>query len=192
MRVIAGAAGSIRLLTPKGVALRPTSDAVREALFSSLASGIVGARFLDVYAGTGAVGIEALSRGAAGCVFVERDRRCVEAICRNLGNTGLAESAVLVTGDARKVVSRVLGEHGPFDLAFIDPPYGDEQAAEVARAILAGGLAGAPGRLIYQYSKHVPPRGLPEPCRTRPFGETVLAWYGPGTGGRERDVEESA
>jgi len=191
MRVIAGEAGSIRLVTPKGATLRPTSDLVREALFSSLASEIIEARFLDVYAGTGAVGIEALSRGAAVCVFVERDRRCVEAIRRNLENTRLAARAVVVSGDARRALARALRSAGPFDVAFLDPPYDDETAGGVAQAILREGLSESRGRLIYQHSKQAPPRGLPEPERVRGFGETVLAWYRPAAKGSEHDAGES-
>ena len=177
MRVIAGEAGSLRLVAPKGVHLRPTSDAVREALFSSLGSAVPGARFLDVYAGAGAVGIEALSRGAGFCAFIERDRRCVQAIRRNLGNTRLSARATVVQGDARRVTERVLAEHGPFGLVFVDPPYGDPSAAEVAQAILAADSFVLPGWLIFQYSKDAPPDGLPEPARVRTFGETAIASF---------------
>ncbi|MBM3472031.1 MAG: 16S rRNA (guanine(966)-N(2))-methyltransferase RsmD [Armatimonadetes bacterium] len=177
MRVIAGEAKSLRLIAPKGVGLRPTSDAVREALFSSLGSDVVGARFLDVYAGTGAVGIEALSRGAEFCAFVERDRRCVEAIRRNLGNTRLSARAAVVQGDARRVIGRVLAEYGPFGLVFADPPYDDASAAEVAKAVLGADGFAEPGWLIYQHSKDAPPGGLPTPVRTRAFGETAIAWF---------------
>jgi 16S rRNA (guanine966-N2)-methyltransferase len=185
MRVIAGEAGSIRLLTPKGTRLRPTSDAVRESLFSSLGPDVAGLRFLDAYAGTGAVGIEALSRGAAECVFIERDRHCVEAIRRNLANTRLTSRATIVAGDAKRLIDRVLAAHGPFDLAFVDPPYTDREAVSVARRVLEAGLTPEAGRLIYQHSKDAPPEGLPEPDRTRAFGETVLSWYRSGKGGGE-------
>jgi len=177
MRVIAGEAKSTRLVLPKGVAIRPTSDAVREALFSSLGSLVVGCRFLDVYAGTGAVGLEALSRGAAACAFIERDRRCVEAIRRNVENTRLSDRAIVVPGDARRVLAPVLQGHGPFGIAFLDPPYADRSAAEVVAAILGSGRMEPPGRLVLQHSRQAPPPGLPEPERIRLFGETVLSLY---------------
>jgi 16S rRNA (guanine966-N2)-methyltransferase len=188
MRVIAGEAGSIRLVLPKGAQLRPTSDAVREALFSSLADEVRGARFLDVYAGTGAVGIEALSRGAASCVFVERDRRCVEAIRRNLQNTRLADRAVVSGADARRAIARVQQEYGPYDIVFIDPPYDDADAAIVAQKLLVA--TDPPGLLIYQHSKYAPPAGLPAPEREQAFGETLLSWYRPPAKGSEPDVGE--
>jgi 16S rRNA (guanine(966)-N(2))-methyltransferase RsmD len=177
MRVIAGEAKSIRLVSPKGAILRPTSDAVREALFSSLGDAVIDARFLDLYAGTGAVGIEALSRGAAFCVFVERDRRCVQAIRMNLGNTRLSDRAVVVPRDAKQAVERVLTEHGPFGIVFLDPPYDDASAARVAGIALSGRAVAAPGLLILQHSRNAPPQGLPEPQRRRAYGETVLSFY---------------
>jgi len=177
MRVIAGQAKSLRLVAPKGAGLRPTTDAMREALFSSLGIDVVGARFLDVYAGTGAVGIEALSRGAELCAFVERDRRCVEAIRTNLGNTRLSARATVVQGDARRVIGRVVAVSGPFGLVFMDPPYDDPRAAEVAQSVLEADWFAEPGWLILQYSKDAPPAGLPEPSRVRTFGGTEIAWY---------------
>jgi 16S rRNA (guanine966-N2)-methyltransferase len=177
MRVIAGEARSTRLVSPKGATVRPTSDAVREALFSSLGDAVVDARFLDLYAGTGAVGIEALSRGAAFCVFVERDRRCVQAIRANLGNTRLSDRAVVVPRDAKQAVEQVLTEHGPFGIVFLDPPYDDASAARVAEAALSGRVVAAPGLLILQHSRKAPFQGLPEPQRTRRYGETVLSFY---------------
>jgi 16S rRNA (guanine966-N2)-methyltransferase len=177
MRVIAGKAKSMRLVSPKGATLRPTSDAVREALFSSLGEAVIDAGFLDLYAGTGAVGIEALSRGAALCVFVERDRRCVQAIRTNLENTRLSDRAVVVPRDARRAVEEVLTEHGPFGIVFLDPPYDDASAARVTEIVLSGGPAVAPGLLILQHSRKAPPQGLPEPQRTRTYGETALSFY---------------
>ena len=181
MRVIAGSAKSLRLIVPAG-GIRPTSDAVREALFSMLGDAIYAGPFLDLYAGSGAVGIEGLSRGASRCVFVERDRRCVEAIRRNLGNTGLGEGAEVVVGDARRVVARVIAGSGPFGVIFADPPYADVRAVA-----LVGGLAAAEslvpgGILVVQHSWRAALPG-PEPDRVRRFGETALSFYSlPETG----------
>src|ERR1035437_9252506 len=107
MRVIAGSAKSRKLTVPKGAEIRPTGDMVREALFASLADRTIDARFGDLYAGSGSVGIEALSRGAAHCVFIEKNPRCVEALRANLENTGLSERAEIVRGDCLKQIERV-------------------------------------------------------------------------------------
>ena len=121
MRVVAGVAGGRRLQAPAGRRLRPTSERVREAVFSSLHSlgAVQGARALDLFAGTGALGIEALSRGAAAVTFVEADPAAVAAIRANLKATGLAGGTV-VHAD----VGRFLDDPVPaVDLAFVDPPY---------------------------------------------------------------------
>lgn len=124
MRVVAGVAGGRRLQVPTGRRLRPTSERVREAVFSSLVSlgAVDGARVLDLFAGTGAMGIEALSRGAAAVTFVEADPAAVAVIRANLATTGL-EGGTVVHAD----VSRFLADPGPaVDLAFVDPPYAFE------------------------------------------------------------------
>ena len=121
MRIVAGTAGGRRLQVPAGRKLRPTSERVREAVFSSLTSQglVVGARVLDLFAGTGALGIEALSRGAREATFVEADPAAVAAIKANLAGTGLTGGTVVVA-DAL----RFLADPGAdFDLAFVDPPY---------------------------------------------------------------------
>ncbi len=119
MRVIAGSVKGRRLVGPKGAATRPMTDRAKEGLFSSLGGMVQGARVLDLYAGTGSLGIEALSRGASSVVFVERHRPALEALRQNLLATGL-------TGDvlAEDVASYMVRAQGDFDLAFVDPPHG--------------------------------------------------------------------
>lgn len=124
MRITGGLARGIPLLLPKGDAVRPATDALRQAVFSNLASRVEGARFLDLFAGSGAYGLEALSRGARGGVFVERDartagfiRRNVEAVCKSLGRD--LGSLQVVTADATHTMPGDVP-----DLVFIDPPYG--------------------------------------------------------------------
>jgi 16S rRNA (guanine966-N2)-methyltransferase len=122
MRVVAGSAKGARLgPVPKGV--RPVSDMAREGLFSSLGPSVAGSRVLDLFAGTGALGIEALSRGAAGAVFVERSRGGVAAIRENLRRTRLEASAVVVGADVRSFLSKDDKNGAPFDLVLADPPY---------------------------------------------------------------------
>lgn len=136
MRIIAGTAGSIPLLVPPGVT-RPTSDRVREAVFSSLAPQLEGARVLDLFAGSGAMGLESLSRGAVSATFVEKDRLACEVITKNLAKTRLAGGEVV----CRDVVSFLsAGSPGPYDLVFADPPYARD---EVSTALLAACLHSA-------------------------------------------------
>lgn len=123
MRITGGQARGIPLILPKGDAVRPATDAMRQAVFSSLAARVEGARFIDLFAGSGAYGLEALSRGAVGGVFVERDARIagfirqnIAAVCKSLGRT--ADGLQVVTADA----TVTLPGEAP-DLVFIDPPY---------------------------------------------------------------------
>jgi 16S rRNA (guanine966-N2)-methyltransferase len=140
MRVIAGLAKGARLApVPSGT--RPLSDRAREGLFSSLGAAVEGARCVDLFAGTGALGIEALSRGAASCLFVDRASAAVRAIRENLSRTGLGDRATVVRSEAGAALGRTAD---PFDLAFLDPPYAYDPEA-LSRVI--AGLAGcvAPG-----------------------------------------------
>jgi len=149
MRITGGLARGIPLALPKGDRVRPATDALRQAVFSSLAARVPGARFLDLFAGSGAYGLEALSRGAVGGVFVEKDARTagfirenLTAVCKSLGRT--ADGVQVVTADATKVVPAE-----PPDLVFVDPPY--EIIADVAPAIflrLAEFRAAKPDMLV--------------------------------------------
>jgi 16S rRNA (guanine966-N2)-methyltransferase len=142
MRVIAGSAGGLPLTVPKSVT-RPTTDRVREALFSSLGGRVNGAAVLDLYAGSGALGIEALSRGATSVVFVEADERACEAIRANLAKSRLSgDGAEIRRSRVVDFVSR-LPEGAAFDLIFADPPYARDEAstAELAALLAAGRLA---------------------------------------------------
>jgi 16S rRNA (guanine966-N2)-methyltransferase len=122
MRVIAGSAKGARLgRVPAGV--RPVSDRVREGLFSSLGARLEGARVLDLYAGTGALGIEALSRGADEAVFVDSNPAAVTAVRDNLARTGLHDRAAVQRSDVRTFLERGFADEEGFDLVFLDPPY---------------------------------------------------------------------
>ena len=143
MRVIAGRFKGRRLKAPTWEGLRPTSDKLRETLFNVLAPRIAGARVLDGYAGTGAVGIEALSRGAAHVTFVERDRRAVALIRENLAACGAATDYTIELGDVVYVLRRSAG--AGFDLILLDPPY---DLANTGEALDASARALAPGGLL--------------------------------------------
>jgi len=127
-------------VAPRGLATRPTSDRLRETLFNVLAPRMAGARFLDLYAGSGAVGIEALSRGAAEVVFVERAPAAVKVLRANLGGLGIGEGFRIVAGSVAGFLRGV--ETGPrFDLVFLDPPYDAADEYEKALGLLGGPAA---------------------------------------------------
>lgn len=167
MRVVAGLAGGRRLQAPAGRQVRPTSERVREALFNALGSmdALAGATVLDLFAGTGALGIEALSRGATSAMFVDADARAVAAIKTNLKLTGLAQGARVVQAD----VLRFLTERPPptVDVAFADPPYAFDGWARL--------LAVLPARLVaIEARSHVDlPAGW-RPLRSKRYGDTVV------------------
>jgi 16S rRNA (guanine966-N2)-methyltransferase len=121
IRVVSGEFGGRKLLVPEGLATRPTTDKVRQAVFNSLDSGglIDGAAVADLFAGSGALGIEALSRGAASCVFVERDRAALQALRANIAALGLTQRTTVVTSDVPAWIPALRG----IDLALVDPPY---------------------------------------------------------------------
>jgi 16S rRNA (guanine(966)-N(2))-methyltransferase RsmD len=123
MRVITGTAKGRRLETLDGLDTRPTVERVKEAVFSAICFDVEGRAVLDLFAGSGQMGIEALSRGAKSCLFVDRNRQAVATIERNLKNTNLAQNATVLCGDSLSVLS---GQRGPFDLVFLDPPYAAE------------------------------------------------------------------
>jgi pantetheine-phosphate adenylyltransferase/16S rRNA (guanine(966)-N(2))-methyltransferase RsmD len=149
VRIIAGSAGGIRLAPAPGD-VRPTSDRVRESVFNALGQFFDGGEVLDLYAGTGALGIEALSRGFERAVFVERDGRAVAAIRENLRRTGFADRAEVVRGEVRRVLDRLLAEGRLFGLIFADPPY--RIAATEVRDIvsLLGALLAPGGRVVIE------------------------------------------
>jgi 16S rRNA (guanine(966)-N(2))-methyltransferase RsmD len=139
MRIIAGALKGRRLDTPDWPGLRPTSDKLRETLFNVLAARITGARVLDGYAGTGAVGIEALSRGAAAVTFVEKDPRAIRLIERNLARCAVGDRYAIIRAGFADAARRLPA--GRFDLVLLDPPYGPGEmtaALQAAAPLLAG------------------------------------------------------
>ena len=163
MRVIAGSAGGVPLVCPRWEGVRPTMDQVRAAVFSSLAERVPGARVLDLFAGTGGLGIEALSRGADAATFVERDRRAAECIRKNLAATRLTEDAEVICLDVGTFLQRRADrvDAAPFDLIFADPPYThDDQKEDFAAKLLASAALvqalGADGLFILEKSPRHP------------------------------------
>ena len=130
MRVIAGKARSIPLAAPKGMKTRPTTDRIKETLFNMLQPRISGCEFLDLFAGSRAIGIEALSRGASECVFVEKNRGAVACILENLKKTKLEQDAQVMQTDVMSALKQLDG-HKVFDCIFMDPPYQDGVEEEI-------------------------------------------------------------
>lgn len=184
-RIVGGGAGGRRLAVPPGRDTRPTSDRAREALFSALEAmtgGLAGARVLDLYAGSGAVGLEALSRGATAAVLVESDPRAVRVLRQNVAALGLPGASVVA-----RAVSAYLGEppSEPFDVVFADPPYA-LPGADLAALLTAAGERGwiaTGGVVVVERASRDPawiwPPGF-EPDRDRRYGEATL-WYARAT-----------
>jgi len=176
MRVIGGEFRSRRLKTLPGAALRPTPDILRQALFNVLGARIEGAVFLDAYAGCGAVGIEALSRGAVRAIFIEKHAAAVRAIRQNLNALGLEHRATVMEGSA----VGLLGRH-PADIVFLDPPYALER--EYTAALERLGLA-PPPLVLVQHSKHFwleAVYGALRRTRTLAHGDNRVSFYQPRT-----------
>src|SRR5262245_7168572 len=151
MRVIAGSLKGRQLKAPTWEGLRPTSDKLRGTIFNILAPRIAGARVLDAYAGTGAVGIEALSRGAASVTFVDRDRRAQALIEANLARCGIADGYVIIRASVARALE-TLDRSQLFDIMILDPPY-DAAAQLDAVVAAAGGLLAADGVLVLERAR---------------------------------------
>jgi len=181
MRIVAGKFGGRTLAAPQGAAVRPTSDRVREAIFNILAHGIGGFAFegtgvLDLFAGTGALGLEALSRGAAHCLFVEEAAPARAAIRRNVEALGLTGITKIFRRDATDLGAA--GRHGGAGLAFVDPPYGKGLAERTLISLFGGGWLAAGAVVVIEEGKSarlaLPPPYLPIDQRT--WGETQVLY----------------
>ncbi len=185
MRVIAGQAGGLRLESPpQSAAIRPTLDRVREAVFSILGERVIGANFLDLFAGTGANGIEALSRGAQSATFVDDDNQSLKLIERNLTHTRLAARARVVRLTLPRDLSRVPGR--PFDIVYADPPHGFAEWDKVLELLGLQKFLQRGAWVIYEHGamretpdaqERVPPGVGLRPFRTAVYGKTALTFY---------------
>lgn len=151
MRVIAGTARRTALKTLDGMNTRPTTDRIKETLFNMLQYDLADCRFLDLFAGSGAIGIEALSRGAAEAVFVENNPAAAQIIRDNLQATHLTERAIVMNCDAMAAVNRLEGK-GRFDFIFMDPPYGHQWEKQVLEALKASDLIDKQSTIIIEAS----------------------------------------
>lgn len=177
MRVIAGIYKGRKLESPENYDIRPTTDKAKEALFSILNNDIPGARVLDIFAGTGALGIEALSRGAAECIFTDHSRQSIGLIKRNLAHCGAGENARVIAGDFRKVLP---GLAGGFDVILMDPPYNKGLVDEAMEIIWEHQLLAEGGVVVCEHRKE---EDLPEQIgglireKERRYGIVKLSIY---------------
>ena len=176
MRVIAGTAGGIRLIAPRDRGTRPITDRVKETLFGILGERVIDARVLDLYAGSGAIGIEALSRGAAHATFVEKGRAALAAIAENLRRAGLAEEAEVRGVEVSRFLASASSEADRFDLVVLDPPYEERAILPPLEGLVP--LLAPSATVVVKHFWRTPvpvPDGL-RTWRDRRFGETTLTF----------------
>ena len=186
MRVIAGSLKGRHLKAPSWPGLRPSSDKLRETLFNVLAPRVAGARVLDGYAGTGAIGIEALSRGAASATFVDRDRRARALIEENLERCRVPRGCAIIRSSFDR-----LDLIAPFDLVLLDPPYDHQPAAVIA---MIADLVAPEGLLVIEHTKRsAAPETAATLARTRQIasGDSMLSFYARGAAGIEDSKDAS-
>jgi 16S rRNA (guanine(966)-N(2))-methyltransferase RsmD len=165
MRIIAGAFKGRRLKAPRWEGLRPTSDKLRETLFNILSAQVAGARVLDVFAGTGAMGLEAVSRGASSATFIEHDGRAVALIHENVALCGVADRCAIIRDTAARAFDRII-DGGPFDVIVLDPPYDYEPL--LALVVSAARQLAPAGVLVLEHAsrRDVPVLDVVPPVRT--------------------------
>jgi 16S rRNA (guanine(966)-N(2))-methyltransferase RsmD len=180
VRVIAGTMKGRRLVAPRGSITRPTADQVRIALMDTLTPWLPDAWFLDLFAGAGGVGVEALSRGARHATFVERDPRAFAALQANVRTLDLVDAARCLRLDVDRALSRLAGEGQRFSIVFLDPPY-DPDLVTPTVTRLGDATVLVPGALVIaqHFTKRAPPEiaGALRGFRARRFGETTLTFF---------------
>lgn len=180
MRISSGEHRGRRLHSPKGLRTRPTSEFLRQAIFNRIGDGIQGATVLDLFAGTGAIGLEALSRGAAAATFVERDRRAVASLRANLTALDLGALARVRVGDVLPILRELQEAGEAFEYVFLDPPYTTDQAIRCIEALAPGGVLSENALLVVQaFHKTVLPgqAGVLRRSGQRRYGESALTFY---------------
>ena len=175
MRVIAGIARGVPLAGPRDRGTRPITDRVKETLFGILGERVLDARVLDLYAGSGAIGIEALSRGAAHAVFVERSRQALGFIGLNLDRTHLRERAEVIGSPVVRFLASADPQE-PFDLAILDPPYEERDILAPLERLVPLLAPGAAVVVKHFWRTEMPPVEGLRPWRERRFGETALTF----------------
>lgn len=179
MRVISGTFRGRRLAAPAGTAIRPTADRIKESVFNILGRGLEAKRVLDLFAGTGALGIEALSRGAAWALFVDRSKTARMTIVHNIRNLGLQDRTRVIQWDIMKNLNFLFWERQPFDLVFMDPPYETNAVAPALLALSACRILAPGARVVIEHGagEAIDQRtGKLVLAGQRRFGKTVVSF----------------
>ncbi len=179
MRVISGTLKGRRLTAPAGMATRPTADRIKESMFNIIAGSIQEKVVLDLFAGTGALGIEALSRGAASAVFVDQAKTALSAIRRNIRNLDLEAKSRVIHWNILKNLNCLMAERRPFDLVFMDPPYEKKTIAGTMAALLSCGMLASSARIVVEHSTREPISSPMSPwvlADQRRFGKTLVSF----------------
>jgi 16S rRNA (guanine966-N2)-methyltransferase len=179
MRVISGTLKGRRLMAPAGMAIRPTADRIKESVFNILAGSVQTKRILDLFAGTGALGIEALSRGAASAVFVDQAKAALAAIRRNIRELGLEDRSRVIHWNILKNLNCLIPERDAFDLVFMDPPYATDAVSPALAGLLSCGALAAGARVVIEHSSREPivlPMGRLVLSDQRRFGKTLVSF----------------
>lgn len=193
MRIIAGRFKGVRLKVPHGRAVRPTTDRVREALFSTLGSVVEGSRVLELFAGTGAFGLEALSRGAHSAVFVDSDRRAIVSLAETARTLGLVDRVMLLTATASQALKKLAVANDKFRIVYLDPPYASDWIPRIISDPLLLDVLEAEGLVIVERDVHAANPVAPQACEmvfSRKYGGTIIEIFSrqPATNRNNNDV----
>ncbi len=177
MRITGGEARGRSVYVPHGILIRPTTDCVRESFFDIIPAS--GKSFLDLFAGSGAVGLEALSRGAASTVFIEKDARAADALKKNIKKMGFTSRAEVIRGDALKGTQRLVSQNRRFDIIFADPPYNQGMVGDMLALINPKELLAKDATFVIQHSKRETIRQTASLLliEQRHYGDTVLSFF---------------
>lgn len=179
MRIITGKARGLKLTTPKNMDVRPTSDRVKESLFNIIGTKIVGTHVLDLFAGTGNLGLEAWSRGAAKIVFIDESQASLQLVRSNIAKAKAEKETTVIKGNAVKVIADLAAREERFDFIFCDPPYNKGLPAQIIEQVAKYDIVVSGGYLIVEHSQHEILSELPiklEIIRSEKYGETLISF----------------
>lgn len=179
MRIITGKARGLKLVTPKNMQVRPTSDRVKESLFNIIGTKIIGAKVLDLFAGTGNLGLEAWSRGAEKIVFVDENPTSLQLVMSNIKKAKAEKETNTIKGSALRVVADLSAKGELFDFVFCDPPYNKGLVEQIIRQISQNNIVASGGYIIIEHSQHETIQELPskiENVRSEKYGETLVSF----------------
>lgn len=179
MRIITGKARGLKLTTPKNMDVRPTSDRVKESLFNIIGTKIVGTHVLDLFAGTGNLGLEAWSRGAAKIVFIDESQASLQLVRSNIAKAKAEKETTVIKGNAVKEIADLAARGERFDFIFCDPPYNKGLPAQIIEQVAKYDIVISGGYLIVEHSQHESLSELPlklEIIRSEKYGETLISF----------------